>query len=158
MIVIIEFTIFLFHIFFTKVNIKKLLEINFRSVVSGISLGLFFFFSIFLLSLIPNINHVFTRFISGVHLDFGFIFLFYVLAVAFSEEYIFRVTLPKYTSQTISLILFTIFHFRLDFPLEMFLFVFLFGFIQTLFWTKSHSFVALVISHIFTTISLFLLF
>ena len=100
----------------------------------------------------------FREFVFGVSLEPFILLLFYPLVIAVSEEYIFRYFLESKIGTAFGTMIFTVAHWRPDFPPLMFLFVFVFGLVQVYLFKKSGGLWAPIIGHLAVTYTLLRLF
>ena len=136
---------------------KHVFFFNRKSIFLGILFGLLYVSVIFLVKQ-TNIGFlVLQQFVTGIGLPLVLLYTIYPLAIALSEEFVFRYFLVRKIGVFLAVLTFTIFHWRPNFPTPLFILIFIFGFSQVWLFKKTKTIWSVVIAHLFVTYAVLLI-
>ncbi len=158
MVIIVELIALIIFLLLSRKDLKRIFFLNQSSIIRGILIGCFYALIIFIAKKTPSGSSIINQFISGIkEVPFFVLYIVYPLVIAFAEEFIFRYFMPKKIGVFFAAILFTVLHWRQNFPIPLFLPVFFLAFSQSWLFKKTRTLIPLIIVHLFVTYSLLLL-
>ena len=156
MVILIEFVALVFFIVKTGKKIKQIIFINKSSILFGLSFGILYSLAIFLAKHTHFGSNILNQFIGDIKLPYLILYIIYPFTIAFSEEFIFRYIFVKKCGVLPAALIFTVLHWRPNFPVTFFIPVFFFGLCQSRLFYKTKSIWSPIISHLMATYSLLL--
>ena len=156
-VVTVELAVLVFFLCLERRNLKDLLVFKKPPVVKGLLVGLLYLAIIFA-SKQTNIGAaILKQFVGGIQLNWIELYFVYPVVIALSEEFVFRYFLPKRIGFILATVIFTMLHWRTNFPAALFVPVFLFGLSQSWLSNKTKSLWPPVIGHLMVTYSILFL-
>jgi membrane protease YdiL (CAAX protease family) len=156
MVILIEFIALVFFLIRTGKNIKQIVFINKSSILWGLSFGILYSLTIFFAKHTHFGSSVIGQFVGGIKLQYSALYVIYPFTIAFSEEFIFRYIFVKKMGVLPAALIFTVLHWRPNFPIPFFIPIFLFGLFQSWLFNKTKSIWSPILSHLIATYSLLL--
>lgn len=157
MVVLIELIVLTWFLYLSKRDLKKVFRVNKSTIIQGVLMGLVYALVVFLSKQIPLSAEIINQFINGIQLQSFVLYLIYPLAIAVAEEFVFRYFVTKKLGVFPSAILFTVLHYRPNFPFSLFAPIFLLALSQSWLFNKTKSLVPPIIAHLFVTYSILLM-
>jgi len=157
MVIIIELIALIAFLFISRKDLKKIFHLKKNSLIKGIIIGIIYSLLIFIGKHTSIGASTINQFIHGIKVPFFVLYIIYPLVIAFAEEFIFRYFIASKLGIILTAILFTILHWRPNFPVLLYLPVLILALSQSLLFNKTKSLIPLIIVHLFVTYSLLLL-
>jgi len=157
MVVLIELIVFIWFLYFSKKDLKKVFRVSKSTIIQGVLMGCIYTLVVFLSKQIPLSAEIINQFINGIQLQSFVLYLIYPLVIAISEEFVFRCFVAKKLGVFPSALLFTALHYRPTFPISLFIPIFLLALSQSWLFDKTKSLVPPIIAHLFATYSILLM-
>ncbi len=157
MVIVIELIALIFFLFISRKDLKKIFLFKRNSLITGVAVGVMYSLLIFIGKHTSIGAGTINQFINGIKVPFFVLYIIYPLVIAFAEEFIFRYFIASKLGVIPTAVLFTILHWRPDFPVLLFLPVFILALNQSWLFNKTMSLIPLIIAHLFVTYSLLLL-
>lgn len=157
MVVLIELIALILFLQFTKKNVSKVIFINPHSLALGIFIGLIYSLIVYFSKQTDLGKNIAIQFIQTIGLQSTLLYVIYPPVIAISEEFIFRYFIPNKIGVILTACLFTILHWRTNFPILLVFPILIFALGQSWLLNKTKTIIPLITVHLFVTYSLLVL-
>jgi membrane protease YdiL (CAAX protease family) len=157
MVIIVELVTLFTLLYISRKDLNKIFHFRRNSLFAGVVVGVVYSLLIYIGKQTSVGVSTIHQFINGIKVPFFILYIIYPLVIAFAEEFIFRYFIASRLGVIFAAVLFTILHWRPNFPALLFLPVFILALSQSWLFNKTKSLIPLIIVHLFVTYALLLL-